>query len=270
MKKRFKKVYIEITNNCNLSCSFCAPDNRKKEFMSLENFETIISQIKEYTDYIYLHIKGEPLLHPNINEIIDLAYNSKININITTNGYLIENLKTKNIRQINYSIGSAKNIDDLKKNIIELKKYIAGTNIYLSLRLWVDKIKNNEEIINYLKEEFNIVNDFKDKCKLDENIFLSIEKEFVWPDLENEMFQTEGYCYALKDHIGILVDGTVIPCCLDHKGTINLGNIFATDFKKILVSDRLNNMLSAFKNRKLTECLCMKCGFLEVQKKEIL
>ena len=68
---RFKRVYIEITNVCNLKCNFCLPHNRKNRFMNFEEFKIILDKIKPYTNYIYLHVKGEPLLHPDIDKFIE-------------------------------------------------------------------------------------------------------------------------------------------------------------------------------------------------------
>lgn len=261
---RFKKIYIEITNICNLSCEFCLPDNRKKENITIEKFEYILEQIKPYTDYIYLHVKGEPLMHPHVNELIEVATNRGFKVNITTNGTLIEKLKTKNIRQINYSMQSNSNIEDIRKTIKYLRAFIKHTEIFASLRLWSDESKENVILKNMLLEEFNSLNNIegiKNKAKLDTNIFLSIENEFTWPDLEFRENKENGYCHALKDHIAILVDGTVVPCCLDHKGSIVLGNIYNQNIKEIIESDRFKNMKSGFQNRVLVEDLCKKCNF---------
>ena len=122
MKKRFKRIYIEITNICNLNCSFCPPTNRKKEYMNIESFQKIISKMENYTDYIYLHIKGEPLMHPNLKEFLELCSN-KFFVNITTNATLLkankELLIDANIRQISISLHS----DTLKlKKLLLLPK----------------------------------------------------------------------------------------------------------------------------------------------------
>jgi len=262
--KRFKKIYIEITNICNLSCPFCASDNRQKEHMTLDNFDYILNQIKEYTDYIYLHVKGEPLLHPQINKFIDLANQKGFLVNITTNGTLFDRLKTKNIRQINYSMQSTNDVEEIRKNIQKMRKFIAETNIYLSLRLWSEQAKNNIKLKQMLLEEFEILNsleDIVDKKKLDSNIFLSIEDEFEWPSLDSNDENEKGYCYGLKDQLAILVDGTIVPCCLDHNGVINLGNIFKDKLSDILNSNRAKQILEGFRNRKVSEELCKKCHF---------
>ena len=36
--KKYKKIYIEITNNCNLNCSFCSKVNRAKRNMTLDEY----------------------------------------------------------------------------------------------------------------------------------------------------------------------------------------------------------------------------------------
>ena len=258
--KRFKKIYIEITNICNLSCPFCMPDGRKKEYMSMENFKQIIRKIKLYTSYIYLHVKGEPLLHPAINEMIEYAVNEGLQVNLTTNGTKIENLKSKKIRQLNYSMQSSNQVDQIQQTIQKMREYIEGTAIYLSLRMWSSAIKDDIEIINMLKQEFNkevLLN----KKELAPNIFLSVEEEFTWPDLEGQQEEERGYCYGLLEHIAILVDGSVVPCCLDHKGQVVLGNILKQEMEEILQSDRTKQMIEGFRNRKVTEALCKKCTF---------
>ncbi|MNT15219.1 pyrroloquinoline quinone biosynthesis protein PqqE [compost metagenome] len=240
------------------------PDNRKKEFMSEDNFKNILDSIKDYTDYIYLHVKGEPLIHPNINSFIDIAYSMGFKVNITTNGTLIDNLVTKNIRQINYSLQSRNNILEIRDTIRKIRNYVYGTSIYVSLRLWTDKSKFNDDLKQMLIEEFPLLSYFEDiqnKKKTDENIFLSIESEFDWPDINSSTFCEEGYCHGLKDHIAILVDGTVVPCCLDHRANISLGNIFDEELNDIIESSRAKEILNGFKNRKAVEELCKKCTF---------
>lgn len=172
---RFKKIYIETTNLCNLNCDFCIKNRRKNEIMTIQNFKIILSKIKNYTNYIYLHILGEPLLNPKINEFILLASNEGFNINITTNGYLINKIKgNKNIRQVNISLHSF----DIKYNV-ELKKYLNNifdsaeelikNDTYVSLRLWV-KNKYSEDIINEVNNYYKV--NITKNTKIKENLFL--------------------------------------------------------------------------------------------------
>ena len=116
-----------------------------------------------------------------------------------------------------------------------------------------------------INKHYNVkldINNIKNNTTIIKNIFISINEEFIWPDLTNNYYNEIGTCYALKDHIGILVDGTIVPCCLDSKGIIKLGNIFNNSIDEIKLSDRYQNMLNGFKNSKKCEMLCRKCKYL--------
>lgn len=261
----YKKVYIEITNNCNLSCDFCIKNTRKNKFMNINDFEIILNKLKEHTNYLYFHVLGEPLMHPKINEFINLAKENNFNINITTNGYLIKRIiNNKNIRQINISLHSfnekyKKTLEDYFKDIFEvtdiLKEYT-----YINYRIWINSTYK-ERILKILEEKYNIK--INEHTKLDKNTYIDFDKNFLWPDLNNNYYNEVGKCYALKEHIGILVDGTIIPCCLDSKGIINLGNIFKDNLDDIKINDRYHNMLEGFKKNKKIEELCKHCKFLD-------
>lgn len=262
----YKKVYLEITNNCNLDCSFCIKNNRDKKFITIEEYKLVLDKLTDYTKYLYFHVSGEPLLHPNINDLINLA-SDKFNINITTNGYLIKKIKDNhNLRQINISLHSFSNkynitLDSYMNNIFEVIDNLKE-DTYFSLRFWVNN-EYNKEIIEMINKRYNINLELKTGFKITNNVFVSINKEFIWPDLNNDYYNEEGTCYALKDHIGILVNGDVIPCCLDANGIIKLGNIYKDDLSDIINSDRYKKMSNGFKNNKKCEELCKKCNFLE-------
>ena len=265
----YKKIYLEITNNCNLNCDFCIKNSRTKKFMTFTEFKDILNKLKGHTKYLYFHILGEPLLHPKINNFINYA--SEIyKINITTNGYLIDRIKdNKNIRQLNISLHSFdekynKSLEEYMNNIFntvdKLSKYT-----YISYRFWL-KNKYSKDILDMINRKYNInldIDNLKNNSTISKNIFISINEEFIWPDLENEYYNEIGTCYALSDHIGILVDGTIVPCCLDSKGIINLGNIFKDSLDDIKSKERYIKMLNGFKENKKCEMLCRKCKYLK-------
>ena len=267
----FKKIYIEITNSCNLSCSFCVKNKREIRYMTREEFDTILLKIKDYTKYIYLHILGEPLMHPDIKYFIDLAFSLGFYINITTNGYLIDKIKNiKNIRQVNISLHSYNSkyhlsLDDYLNNIYNSIDTLIKNNTYVVLRLWA--FNENEDIIyksicNRYKLDNRALN--KDsQIKINDRLYLTTFHEFIWPDLSNNYYEEKGTCYGLIDHIGILCDGTVVPCCLDSTGEISLGNIYTDELDKILSSKRVDNMIKGFKNHTKVEEYCKHCNFLE-------
>lgn len=251
---RFKRVYIEITNICNLKCSFCLPHNRESRFMSIEEFKIILEKIRPFTDYIYLHVKGEPLMHPEIDSFVKYAFDCGFKINLTTNATLLkEHLDiTKYLRQINISLHATNSLE-----IIKIAKSIKDTII--CFRIWnIDKDLTNKQL---LEREFNKEIPNKENFTLAPNIFLSQKNEFTWPSLKNEDISNKKYCYGLINQIGILVDGTVVPCCLDNDGDINLGNIFLEDFATIINSEKAKNIINGFKNLVAVEELCKKCSF---------
>lgn len=268
MKKRFKKVYLEITNCCNLNCDFCIKNERITKYISIDEFKEVLEKLKDYTDYLYFHVLGEPILHPNINELIDIA-SSDFKVNITTNGYLIDRIKNnKNIRQVNISLHSFNDkynisLDNYLDSIFDAIDILVKNNTYISLRLWV-KNKYNNDIVDYINNRYNSNIDYNlENNKVSKNIFIDKFHEFIWPDMKNNYYSDIGTCYGLIDHIGILVDGTIIPCCLDSRGEINLGNIYKDNLEDILNSDRVNKMINGFKNNKKCEELCKHCKFIE-------
>jgi len=272
---RFKKIYIEITNKCNKTCSFCSKSSRKKEEMSPTNFETIIKQVKGFTNYIYLHVKGEPLLHSEFEKIIKICDENDIQVNITTNGTLLSKQEeiianSKCIRQINISIHSINDINEINNILDSVKNIRNMKDIYIVYRYWTLKqnliLKENpvlDRIINY----YNLSNEKQQEIenqgniKIDDHTYINKDIEFNWPSLNNDVYDETGYCYGLKTHIAILSDGTVVPCCLDAEGIIKLGNIYESTLEEILNNERTSNIINAFKDNKRYENLCKHCTF---------
>ena len=261
---KFKKIYVEITNICNLKCPFCSVDNREKKEMTIEEFEQVLIKINDYTDYLYLHVKGEPLLHSNFAQILKLCKKYNKQVNITTNATLLKSklndILDSSVRQVNISLQSVIDIK-LVEEIIKCVDILSQNNIKVQYRMWVETDKENE-IVKLLENKYKVKIDYsRNNVKLGENIYFNIDKEFIWPSLDNDILFENGTCYGTRTHIGILSDGTVIPCCLDSKGIINLGNIFKCDMADIVNSKRFKEMKKNFQNNKLCEELCKKCGF---------
>ena len=274
MKKRFKKIYVEITNKCNLNCSFCSIDKKNKKEMTVEEFSIVISKIKKYTDYIYLHIKGEPLLHSNLDEILTICDKANIYVNITTNGTLLKNKyeiinKHKSIRQINVSLHCEHNLNNYFEDVFETCKKLSK-NIYICYRLWtLDNNKLDKEstiIVDKIKNDYNLSTNIVDKLLNEDNVkifintFVNKNNLFEWPN-PNKGLNINGKCYGLINQLGILSDGTVVPCCLDSDGIINLGNIFEDSLDNILSSSLVKEIIKGFNNNKSVCDLCKNCNF---------
>lgn len=257
----FNRIYIEITNICNLNCDFCPSTSRVKKSMSVSDFKKIILKIKDYTNHIYLHVKGEPLMHPDLDNILKIANEYNLNVNITTNGRLLNNrlniINNNKIRQLNISLHSYDDLNEIKDLLDIIDKI---NDSYISLRLWNNK--DNSEVLNLLEKHYKVsINMTGNRFKLNDKIYLDKDILFSWPNINNEIFSEYGTCKGAKRQLAILVDGTVVPCCLDNDGIINLGNIFKSSIEDILNSDRYKNIVNGFNNNKLVEDLCKKCGY---------
>lgn len=275
-KKRFRKVYIEITNICNLNCSFCPMTNRAKAFMSVEEFEKIAIQVSKYSNYVYLHVKGEPLIHPHLDSILKICSKYDLKVNISTNGILLLEklgvLMNNNVRQINISLHSFKEnnmlLSGYMKNVILSSNKLANKGCNIRYKLWnmQGDNENNEnvDIIEILEKEYNLKIE-NIKCGVDtllaNNIYLSFESLFEWPDINKTNINDNGTCHGLKEQLAILVNGDVVPCCLDHEANILLGNILKKDLEDILKSNKVEKIIEGFKNNKCIEKLCKKCNY---------
>ncbi|HCC06905.1 MAG TPA: radical SAM protein [Clostridiales bacterium] len=250
--KRFKRIYIEITNVCNMRCSFCPVTKREANFMSVADFEHILSEVKPFSDYVCLHIKGEPLLHPHIGEILDLCDKYDLKANLTTNGVLLKEksdilANNKALRQINISLHSFENdsesdfIDYWNNIVYAIKKVRSNSDAIISFRMWNQGSHSQHKVMD--------------------KVYFNFDEKFDWPDITIAPLSDTGTCHGLRAQIGILVDGTVVPCCLDHEGNVNLGNIFKQKFSEIVASDRVTSIKKGFCDNKLTEDLCKRCGY---------
>ena len=284
--KTFKKMYIEITSVCNLACSFCPPTARKANIIKLDAFNNILDQIRPHTKYIYLHVKGEPLLHTKIDQLLDAAHAKGFKVNITTNGTLIKKNRHKllgkpALRQINFSLHSfdghegSENREKYLGDILEFVRDAAEYNTIISYRLWnlqQDHVtdlaaRRNRETLEILEKEYNLDYKIDEKVepgkgvKIANRVYLNQDHEFQWPSLLAPEDDGKGFCHALRSQAAILVDGTVVPCCLDGEGVINLGNINTTPFSEIIEGERANNLYDGFSRREAVEELCRKCGY---------
>ena len=152
--RKFKQIYVEITNVCNLNCSFCPKNSRAKRFMSTEEFDLITNEISPLTNTICLHLMGEPLLHPNLKEILEISSKKNLGVYLTTNGTLIkqnlELLKLGFIKKISVSLHSYEAND----NLVSLDKYLEdilvcckeisqSTKTCIEFRLWNESSDKN-------------------------------------------------------------------------------------------------------------------------------
>lgn len=280
------RIYIEISNICNVQCSFCPVVERDKNIMSIEDFKKILNQAKTKAKEICLHLMGEPLAHPKIKEILTICEDEEVQVQITTNGLLIKRYsellsRCKSVRQVNFSVQSytdnfpEKRIDGYLGEILKFVKdsFEIRPLLYTNLRMWnfgdEKSFNANSPILDFIDKFFEItinrnieVGNIKSK-RIWNRLYLHFDSRFEWPGLENEFKSKKGRCNGLLRHIGIHSDGSVVPCCLDSQAVMNLGNCLERPLEEILNSDRAIKMKEGFLRKELVEEMCQKCDYIQ-------
>lgn len=289
--EKFKRVYIEISNICNLQCSFCPVVERDKKIMDVDLFKSILTEVSPYTHEVCLHLMGEPLAHPDFLKILSIAeenyLQTQVQINLTTNGILLNKYKnelihSKAIRQINFSIQSFqdnykdRDITPYLMDILEFSKESQKMrdDLYINFRLWnlKDAQTQNESnlpliktIANFFSVEINPaidVGSIKSK-KIINKIYFHFDSRFTWPSMNLPVINQSGFCHGLSGHIGIHADGTVVPCCLDKEAVINLGSLKNTTISEVLSTPRAQAIRTGFSQKKLVEEMCKRCPYIK-------
>lgn len=266
----YSKAYVEITNICNMACSFCHGHSRIPKRMSREEFAHILQQLKGKTQYIYYHLMGEPLTHPELPRFLQMAAQQGFKSVITTNGTLLQKrgpeLIEAGLHKVNISVHSFEQGDGTAylSQVAEFADMASKTGVLVSLRLWNKGYDDgrNGDTESFLRQE--LPGEWQKNTRgyrVRDKLYLEYGDRFDWPDKAAENRGERVFCYGLRDQFGILCDGTVVPCCLDSDGVIDLGNVFESDISDILVSDRAKAMVRGFSCRKATEDLCRRCGY---------
>lgn len=285
--KKFTKVYIEISNICNLQCSFCPEVIRSKKLMDLELFRSIIQQVSPLTEQVCFHLMGDPLVHPKIHDMVEICHEFGVRIFFVTNGVLLKERQSELLlhpafRQVNFSLHSFNDNfpdRDPSEYLLRIFNYTERAlaerpDLYLNYRLWNlsdprGSGEKNQEMLRRIAERFDLKIDanidvrVKKSIKLKGRLYLHFDTEFIWPSLDLPVLGASGSCYGLSSHFGILVDGTVVPCCLDKEGGIPLGQIQQQPLTEILNSPRSLALLEGFRKKKLVENLCQRCQYIE-------
>ena len=271
--KKYSRVYVEITNICNRSCSFCPGTARPARMMTMDEFSLITDKLVGITDYIYLHVMGEPLIHPQLCEFISHATKKGFKCAVTSNGTLLkeraDELIGSGIYKLNVSLhsfedGSLDEQTEYVRDVAEIASRFADAGILTVLRLWNEGSDGgrNVDTVSILKE--SLCGDWilgTRGARIRPKLHLEYGERFEWPDREAEDRGERVFCHGLGDHFAILSDGTVVPCCLDRDGAVPLGNAYTSDIASALTSERAVNITRGFAEKRATEDLCRRCGY---------
>ena len=275
----FSRVYLEITNCCNLACSFCPGTTRRAAFLTVAQFTHLAGALRGQTRFLYFHVMGEPLLHPDLPELLDIAGRMGFRVVLTTNGTLLpkrqrELLAAQALHKVSVSLHSFE-----ANSGVDMEHYLAGctdfglaaseAGILIDYRLWnLDgaetrgRNEQNDAILNHLHAAYP--GNWTQNTwgwRLCDRTFIHYGEKFDWPSPDAPDHGEAGTCRALRDQLAVLCDGTVVPCCLDHEGDIPLGNLFTQPLAEILESPRACALREGFSQRRPAEELCRRCGF---------
>lgn len=271
----YSRIYVEITNICNMNCSFCHDHSREPRMMSREEFTHILDQLETQTRYIYYHVMGEPLRHPELPAFLKMTADRGLKSVITTNGTLLakrgREILDAGVHKVNISIHSFEGCDDeayekYLSMVADFADAATEADTVVVLRLWNNGCDNgqNDTALSYLRSRLD--GEWADNTKgirIRSKLHLEWGERFEWPDINAPVQGEDCFCYALRQHFGILCDGSVVPCCMDSDGVITLGNIFRQNISDILASPRAEAVLYAFERRKAPEELCRRCGYAQ-------
>ncbi len=264
-----KRIYIEITNICNLRCAFCDPGRKPARIMTAEEYRHVLEEIRPLTKYIYLHVQGEPTLHPRFEEILAISDEMGMMIQLVTNGTNLrrEYLSHPSVRRLSVSLQSTDYQHDFNAeaclNVLQEMISSLREQQFLEIRFWTNDLGRNARLcMDRLHEKYEFLPTARNNSwQIARNTFVSFADTFEWPSSASGEITDKGTCLGGIQQIAVLSDGTVVPCCLDKDGQIDLGNIFETPMKKILASDRYLDLVRDFRNGTVRETLCRKCTF---------
>lgn len=269
-EKMIDRCYIEITNTCNLDCHFCPKHQRKRRQLSAEEFDLLTDKVRGKVCFLYFHLMGEPLLHPLLPQFITMAREKGFKTVLTSNGTLLHramNLLDTLPHKVQLSLHSHESnargeLSSYMEEVMNFATQAAAKGTCVVLRLWNQggMDKENEQVMDYIAEY--VPRPWKERpdgFRLCDNLYLEFDRKFEWPSANASSAKREVFCKALLKQIGVLSDGSLVPCCLDHNGDVVLGNLFHQSLEEILSSPRAQAMIEGFQHHTATEALCQNC-----------
>lgn len=269
-----------------MSCDFCPGTSRAAQHLTVAQFDEILTRLGDYSKHIYFHVLGEPLLHPDCGTLLDIAHAHGKLVNLVTNGTLISKVgnvlvSKPALRQVTFSMhslsagpkathSSAPTVQEFFEPIFDFTRK-AHQDHFVCYRLWPQNENVDttiyKKLLAFIEKAFGLAFSLSEKLKatsaipLDKNVFLNQSRRFDWPDIHGPALGESGFCLGLREQFAVLVDGTVVPCCLDRNADMALGNIFKQPIGEILGSERARRIVDGFSQRRVVEELCRRCGY---------
>ena len=235
----------------------------------------MLTALEGKTQYVYYHLMGEPLCHPELPSFLRMAADRGYRSVLTTNGTLLHKrggeLLSAPLHKVSISLHSFEEGDDdafwqYLSRVAEFAEAATQKGTIVVLRLWNQGFDGgrNDRILAFLRDR--IEGDWTKNSRgirIRDKLHLEYGERFEWPDREAPLRGERVRCYGLCDQFGILSDGSVVPCCLDSDGVMTLGNVFEEDLGEILSGERARAIADGFRRSVGAEELCRRCGYAE-------
>jgi radical SAM protein with 4Fe4S-binding SPASM domain len=236
-----ENVYIEITDSCNLHCSFCpcgtAGDAGNaampRTFMPTALFEKCIAGAQEIgAKNIFFHVLGEPTLHPGFAHYLKKLEQTPLRLTLTTNGTTIERtgrhiLDCPAVRQVNFSTHAFAELpretaERHLQNVLDFCRIAAveRPDLYVNLRLWnvgaAEATPWNSYMLDRIRETFGVEvtpGHFCSRHKsfnISGRIYLHEDTRFEWPG-SNKVTSASSVTFETRDERGSASSVTGTP-----------------------------------------------------------
>lgn len=292
-KLKFEKIYIEISDYCGLKCGFCPSANieQRRGAMDLELFEKICYEIRSHTKRVCLHILGDPLGVKDFISYVEILKKYHLAVELVTTGLFLQEwhfelLTQKPFVQVAFSLSAFLANENLlkKRHLEQILKFCAfnlsqNSPIFVNLRLHSDDIFADSVkfrvLCGFVSRFFGLDSNVfmeslkKGRVRLGAKVFANPKTSFEWEQssgvktyrLKAQKSNIKVFCYGAIKQFGILSNGNVVPCCIDHGGKTSFGNVREQGIREILQSKKFVDFALALKHGKAPCELCEKCGY---------
>lgn len=294
-----KTVQIEITNRCNAKCIMCPMRKmtREKGDMNMNLFEKLIDEIAQLdVNRVYLHIAGEPLLHPEIEKMVRYATNQKVKTCIATNMSLMS--REKLLGLLSAGIDSFHiSIDGANKEDYEKIRKLPWNTVMANLACFADVLAEKKPDLSELKIKIlkfsettgEDLNNFTKKCREQlgwvNNFHFHITSpegyggQIITDSIKELDKQQENYsvikpksfkvCEPLFGSLNVHYTGNVTGCCFDMNENLRLGDAVKDSLYDIWHGKDMTALRMAFIRQDFDSLppMCKQCKAEKVAKK---
>ena len=298
LKKPFVKgippvINIEPTNLCNLACLHCPTGSgkisRATGMIDISFFEKIVENIKKTAIAVQLYFQGEPFLHKNILDLIEIIKKNKIYLIISTNGHFFENEEfTERIVRLGpekliISLdGATEETYKVYRKNGDFSKVIKGIENLVRKREEL-RSRNPEIVIQFVvmkhnENEIGLIRDFVKSKKVDKLELKSAQlydwherKDFMPEQSEFSRYEEEEREIKLKSRrrrnclrawitAVITWEGELLPCCFDKNADYSYGKLGPdVNVEELWFSGRAEEFRRAVLKERENISICRNC-----------